>query len=142
MAAALRRFSKQLNKNLPASDLWFLSLYKAHGLLREDDLFNEPFENTCIPDVVNHILRYIIEVQDPTHKLKERIIRDAKKNALFAKSGYRTFYVWAWDHYSFDAFLEQFKEFRRRGWDLSRDREDAESALKGKLKSLEALKTF
>jgi hypothetical protein len=109
----LKRYSAKLNGNLPASEKWFLALYKEHKLLRNSDRFNEPFADVCIPDIVNHELRYIIEVQDPTHKKVERIVKDARKNVLFAKSGYRAFYVWAWDHLSFDAFLPVFKEFLR-----------------------------
>ena len=113
MSEILKRYAAKLNGNFPVSEKWFLALYKEHGLLHASDKFNEPFADVCIPDIVNHELRYIIEVQDPTHKKTERIIRDAKKNVLFAKSGYRAFYVWAWDHASFDAFLSIFKEFLR-----------------------------
>lgn len=109
----LKRYAAKLNANVPASEKWFLSLYEAHGLLDVEDRFNEPFADVCIPDIVNHRHKYIIEVQDPTHKKVARIVWDAKKNALFAKSGYRAFYVWAWDHLSFDAFLPVFKEFMR-----------------------------
>lgn len=110
--AFLRLCSERLNANLPASDQWFLSLYREHKVFEGDDLINEPF---CgfIPDILNKRLRYIIEVQDPTHKKLSRIIKDAKKNVAYRGVGFRVFYIWAWDHNSFDAFLEQFKEFKQ-----------------------------
>ena len=102
---------EMLAKSLPASEQWFHGLYREAGLAHPADRLNEIFCN-FIPDVVNHELRYVIEVQDPSHKLAKRARRDRHKARVWAREGYRVFAVWAWQEESFTAFSGAMREYR------------------------------
>lgn len=109
--ALLLARQEELAKSLPASEQWFHGLYRDSRLAHPADELNKIFMN-FIPDVVNHSLRYVIEVQDPSHLQAKRARRDRHKAKVWGREGYRVFAVWAWNEESFNAFYRAMVEYR------------------------------
>lgn len=106
----LHHQAKFLRKIEPAGERWFYALFNKSKLKQYDDIQNHPFAG-FIPDIINHRLRYVIEIQDRTHDQPARIARDKKKLEKLLHSGYRVFYVRAWNHSSYEQFLSFFSNY-------------------------------
>jgi len=107
----LDRLAKRLEENLPKSEVWFRSIYERHGLKLESDKYNQPWFKR-IPDIVNHDLKYVIEIDGSIHEKKEQIARDRKKDRFYENKNYRVFRVKAYDNESLDFNIESLCSYR------------------------------
>jgi very-short-patch-repair endonuclease len=116
----LVRFSKELNKNVPASEVWFRTKFKKEvferlvGKTRDNDfhdLYNAVFGQCFIPDIMNEGYKYIIEVDGSIHDTLKQAYRDIKKDAHYKRRGYRCFRVKAYNEDSYNQFLTDFKQY-------------------------------
>ena len=117
--ARIRKFGGRAKKNLmkrreaaarhlSPTEQWFYSLYQAAGFNHPADELNAKF---CgfVPSVLNHDLKYAIEVHVPPAKG----YRDRSKARAWSEKGYRVFAVWEWRDDSFERFRAAFDDFRR-----------------------------
>jgi len=83
----LERYSKELNRKVPKSEIWFLDELKKRNIELPDMLHNIPF---CgfIPDFRIPDLRIIIEIDGSYHQLKKQIQRDILKDQVYNKNSY------------------------------------------------------
>jgi very-short-patch-repair endonuclease len=96
--------ARALRANPPASERRFYKRYLESGLLHPKDLFNEVFNGRYIPDVTNHDLKYVIEIQGSMHNLEEVKVKDVIKAKYFISLGYEVFTVRD-SLESFDSFM-------------------------------------
>ena len=85
----LERTAARLNRNLPASEKWFQSLWRKHNF---QDKYNKPF-GPYIPDVINEEYKYIIEIDGSIHNTSEQQFKDKKKDAFYKRAGYQVFRI-------------------------------------------------
>jgi len=108
----LKNFAKELNNNLPKSEVWFQTIYKHFKHVH--DQFNVPM---CgyIPDVINKQYKYIIEIDGSIHDLPEVQEKDRKKEKLYQRLGYTVFRVKAYDNASLKECLDSVLTRRKHG---------------------------
>lgn len=96
----IESFAADLEKNLPKSEVWFRSLYEKH-LKIDSDIYNKPFKNRYIPDLINEEFKYIIEIDGTIHETPEVKAKDTTKNVYFKNCGYSVFRIKAYSltHY-------------------------------------------
>jgi len=92
--------ANKLNSNLPRSEQWFWNLYRKSGFDLKSDKQNAVI-GPWIFDVANHELKYVIEIQDPTHLKKHRRVKDKAKRAWAIKHGFFYIQIKAWSIESF-----------------------------------------
>ena len=106
---SLRSFAKNLNKNLPKSEVWFQDLYAIHK--DPNDLYNKPL-HIRIPDVMNKIYKYIIEIDGSIHDTPKQQYKDYIKDSFYKRLGFKVFRIKAYDINSFNATISSIKELR------------------------------
>lgn len=100
----LKRFAKQLNANLPKSEVWFMKHFLPYKTI--DDQFNVPF-CSYIPDILNRKYRYIIEIDGSIHETEKQIKKDEKKNRAYRQSQFTVIRVKAYDMNSLNECLNK-----------------------------------
>lgn len=111
----LEGFSKQLENNLPKSEVWFRDLYikevfdKRHNNPFFCDKFNESINNKYIPDVSNRGYRYIIEIDGSWHDQLEAQRYDDKRDYYFKKRGYEIIRIKAYDLASYTLGMDRLR---------------------------------
>lgn len=114
------KMAEQLNKNPPASEVWFHKKFneekikRIYGCYKKGkfiDMCNEPFFDYYIPDIVNHGYRYIIEVDGEIHNNLKQAYKDLAKDQYYRKRHYKVFRVKAYDDESYNKFIVEFKEY-------------------------------
>lgn len=95
---------------MPYSEVWFHELFKKHQLPKCKMVVNDPFL-WFIPDCISHTYKFVIEVQDSSHNLPERILSDRRKLIAMHQRGYKTFYVTAFSSESFLQFKADYLEY-------------------------------
>ncbi len=98
-------------KGLPKSEVWFRNLYEKHYKLIEDE-YNVIYKNRYLPDVINHGLKYVIEVDGSIHDLDRIKDKDLKKDVYFAKNGFKVFRVEAYNNASYVRLMQDLFRFR------------------------------
>lgn len=106
----IHSFAAELEKNLPASEKWFRELYQE--FVHKNDKYNKPFNDMYIPDVINYKLKYIIEIDDPTHNKPEIRVKDKKKTLYYVTNGFTVFRLKAYDNQWFKEFIKYMIEYR------------------------------
>lgn len=106
----LKDFAKNLQKNLAKSEVWFFGNYLK--LKHKNDLFNCPFQNQYIPDILNHKYKYIIEIDGSIHDTPKQKQKDIKKDLFYKKFKYRVFRVKAFQKESFFKCIEWLYKIR------------------------------
>lgn len=76
------------------------------------DRFNEPFQ-FYIPDCVNFFYRYVIEVDDPSHRQPKQKERDRKKDRFYKEGGYQVIRIPSHDYSAFTRAKELVMTIRR-----------------------------
>ncbi len=108
--------AKGLQSQKKISDVWFQNLWVESGMHIAEgpkrDRFNEPFI-FYIPDCVNFFYRYVIEVDDPSHRAPKRRATDRKKDRFYAQSGYTVFRIKSHDYNGFIGVKESIRIIRR-----------------------------
>lgn len=107
----IKAFAKQLESELPYSEIWFRSLYEKK-FKHKKDKYNQVLRAKYIPDVINHHFKYIIEIDGSMHLTKTQINKDHKKDHYYAFLGYKVFRIKAYDHKSFSETMKQLKKYR------------------------------
>lgn len=106
-----QKFS-QVPEGLVPSSEWFHRLYQSEGLFVSGDKIDLEFAGAR-GDIVNHFLRYVIEVQPTAIRANSRLARERTNAKLWAAEGYRAFVVFAWHHTSFQLFKEALLDYRK-----------------------------
>lgn len=109
----MKQYSKELNTNVPKSELWFRSLYQAHNLKLNDDLYNAPLKLKFIPDVLNRSKRYVIEIDGSIHNTESQKYIDLKKDQFYLKLGLKSIRIIAFDKDSYIQGITQLLEYRK-----------------------------
>lgn len=99
---------KELNLNLPKSEVWFNNQMKFANLRISDLVANRPFLG-YIPDYRSNKLKLIIEVDGDIHLLDKVKTKDMKKKALFKEAGFTVITVVA---YNENSLVAAFKKIR------------------------------
>lgn len=99
---------KELNANLPKSEIWFNNQMKFANLKIKDLVSNRPFLG-YIPDYRSDKLKLIIEVDGDIHLTDEIKLKDRRKTELFEKSGYTVIRIVA---YNENSLRSAFKKIR------------------------------
>lgn len=100
----VENFAKELRKNIPKSEKWFLKELDKIGLELPDMQHNELF-GLYIPDFMIKDLKVIIEVDGYVHNKSEVKKRDAEKDEFYKNNGYEIIRVKAYDEDSFKQCL-------------------------------------
>jgi very-short-patch-repair endonuclease len=104
--------AKELRTNLPRSEVWFHEIYKNHK--HNADLYNVVFKG-FIPDVINHVFKYIIEIDGSSHDTPERQIKDKNRDKHFLSLGYVTYRIQAYNQGGFDKAMQLVVKRRSSG---------------------------
>lgn len=107
----LQMYANQLNENLPKSEVWFHEYYKDY--IHKFDLLNSVF-GTTIPDVINRMYKYVIEIDGTMHNTERQKLRDIEKNAYYKKQGYSVFRIIAYDNTMRTLVVDTIKDFREK----------------------------
>lgn len=107
----LYAFAYQLNCNLPKSEQWFWDKWKKADMADQFDYPNKP-RFGFIPDVINMVYKYIIEVDGSIHDNLKQQLKDNFKDSVFLKRGYVVVRVKAYCDKSFDECVTVIKERR------------------------------
>lgn len=102
----IQRYANQLNKQLPASEVWFQSLWPY-----KDDKFNAVLGKR-IPDVMNKLFKYVIEIDGIIHQMNKQKRIDSYKNRYYKQKGYKIFRVVAYDIDSYNECLKNVTSIR------------------------------
>ncbi|NUN06632.1 MAG: DUF559 domain-containing protein [Bdellovibrio sp.] len=102
----------ELNTNLPKSEVWFQEKYLSFAI--PSDEFNVRFGICCIPDVINRVYKYVIEIDGSIHQRKEIQIRDKEKDEIYRRCGFLVIRVIAHSETSFEKAINTILEFRNR----------------------------
>lgn len=105
------RYSKNLNNNIPLSELWFRNLYESKGYKLRTDKYNKPFKK-YIPDLINFKFKYIIEIDGTFHNLKKQIKKDEQKNKFYISKGFKVFRILSHNIKSFNSNIKDLIEYR------------------------------
>lgn len=106
----IKKRALELNENLPKSEVWFWSLYKNQGYALDSDKPNVPW-GFWIFDVKNDKYKYVIEIQDPSHKKKAQKIKDKVKKDYAIKNGYYYLSIRAWSLMDYTRAIECLKNY-------------------------------
>ena len=85
----LDAYSRSLRLNAPKSEVWWYNLYKEQSL--PTDKYNFPLGRK-IPDVVNFVHGYVIEVDGSDHAGMRRKYADVSKDIFLLKKRWETAY--------------------------------------------------
>ena len=110
---AIAELAKELQQNTPKSEQWFQREWKRLEMEHEADQYNTVFER-FIPDVVNHVYRYAIEVDGSIHNRKDVRRNDLRKNGFFQRKGYELFRLKAFDTEGLYGLCELIERHRYR----------------------------
>ncbi len=91
--------SQWLQKNPPASEVWFHGEWDRMGMKDPQSIKNQPF-GRYIPNVLNRHWFYVIEVDESVHPTKQQQHRDQKKAEAYERWGLSIFRVQAYDRNS------------------------------------------
>jgi very-short-patch-repair endonuclease len=112
----IQRYADKLNHDLPISERWFQRNWNAEGI--EGSKYNEVLGHR-IPDVINHIYHFIIEVDGSIHNTEYQKKIDKMKDNYFRKKGFTVFRVIAYNEDSYKNCLNAVKELIKL-YDLAR----------------------
>lgn len=101
----------KLNANLPDSEAWFWKEWEESGMKHEGDKPNEIFAG-YIPDVINHLYKYVVEVDGGVHLRPSVKLKDALKDRVFMKKGYQVFRLEAYDYEQFGDLVDGIEKVR------------------------------
>jgi len=107
----LYAFAYQLNCNLPKSEQWFWDKWRKADMADQFDYPNKP-RFGFIPDVINMVHKYIIEIDGSIHDDLKQQIRDTHKDVVFVRKGYLVVRVTAYCDKSFDECVTAIKARR------------------------------
>ena len=105
----LSMYARQLNKNLPKSEVWFHNIWQEFR--DQNDEYNSPF-HFYIPDVINRTFRYVIEIDGSIHDLPEQIEKDKKKDKYYESMSYIVFRIDAYDEDSIESLMAEVSKIR------------------------------
>lgn len=108
----LREYSNKLNSEIPQSEKWFRSLYESHKLKLNKDLYNKPFKQKYIPDILNYQFKYVIEIDGSIHETNEQKQIDIKKDNFYTKCCFKVFRIIAYDINSYIEAINQLITYR------------------------------
>lgn len=111
----LAAFARQLNNNLPKSEIWFQELYEPYKV--QGDEFNVPFGG-YIPDLINKEHRYIIEVDGTMHDQIHIQMKDRVKDKQRERLNYLCVRIKAYDKASFEEAMLKINSRRYEGTGL------------------------
>lgn len=101
--------AKELRLNTPRSELWFYKQFQAFQI--ETDERNIPFAG-YIPDIINKVYKYIIEVDGSIHLTPEQKLRDKLKDIKFSRHGYTVIRVIAYNKTSLEQCMQSVLRLR------------------------------
>lgn len=110
----IQALSRALRRKTPASEKWFQFEWKRSGMIHSQDLFNY-VSGPFIPDLINHNLKYLVEVDGSIHRNSLVQQKDTAKQKYFEDKGFSVFRVKAFDHVSLAAAINAIRESRRNG---------------------------
>ncbi len=110
----LKLKAKELNNNLPKSEVWFWEQWDKLGMLCDKERRNKPFAG-FIPDVICRDYRYIIEIDGSYHDRPDQIKRDEEKNKVFNSFGYRVFRLKPYNEKELLSLSVEIKAIRELG---------------------------
>ena len=105
----------KLRKNKPKSEIWFMNKLKevCFPNVLPIGKSNQVFNNRYIPDILNHKLKFIVEIDGSVHNLESVKEKDSKKNTYYMRRHYQVIRVRAYDDESFfKATLRLAQRFR------------------------------
>lgn len=100
MQELLGERADHINRNLPLSEKWFQHKWRMFGLELKSDQYNTVFFK-FIPDVTNHVFKYVIEVDGSIHDNKKQKKIDRRKDRCYRNHGYRVFRIRPYNDYEF-----------------------------------------
>lgn len=103
-------FASKLNSDLPKSEIWFQEKFKCYKI--HTDQYNQPFMG-FIPDVINKMFKYIIEIDGSVHDLDRIKRKDEYKTWLFQRNGYKVFRIKAYDNIEFKNVIDILWKIRK-----------------------------
>lgn len=103
----------KLNREMPASEVWFWGEWERAGMKHVLDTPNEVFLG-FIPDVVNHHYKYIVEIDGGVHLRPSVMKRDEHKEKVFKNRGYEVFRLEAYNDELFGILVDNIAEIRDR----------------------------
>ncbi len=112
-------FAEKLREKMPASEVWFLELFKNEGI--GIYLNNNIVIGYYIADYVYKNL--IIEIDDPTHDNPEQKLKDCKKDDYYTSKGYKVIRVKAWDQTSYNNAIKQIKSYLNNEYKKKKEKE-------------------
>lgn len=102
--------AKELSKDLPKSEKWFLDkLSKSGYSLGDFRLQSNVYCHGKIPDFVSEYLMVIIEIDGSIHDRPDVQENDRKKDNLYRLKGYKVFRIKAYDDLKYFDVLTQLK---------------------------------
>jgi very-short-patch-repair endonuclease len=108
-------YSSQLNKNLPRSERWFLSLWKTDNIQENNPKFkdqhNTPLQK-YIPDIINLGYKYIIEIDGSFHNTPLQKWKDSVKDIFYSNKGFKVFRVTAYNMKSYNETLNSIRKIK------------------------------
>ena len=113
----LQKYARELNKNVPQSEVWFRELFQSylsdHKLTLYKDKYNH-IVGKYIGDVVNEGYKYVIEVDGSIHDTEIQRWKDRLRDNYLRKHGYSVIRIRAYDTSSFEDGLKQILEIRSK----------------------------
>ena len=100
---AKTEFAKNIEKNVPKSELWFREIYKPYHHFQ--DQYNIVFAS-YVPDVINKYYKYIIEIDGSIHELDSVKEKDIKKTKCYNSLGYTVIRIKAFNIESFEIAMQ------------------------------------
>lgn len=109
----IREYAKKLEADLPKSEIWFRSLYDNHFKCGSDH-YNRVLKGRYIPDLINFLHSYIVEIDGSIHTTTYQIEQDKKKDKYYKKLGFQVFRIVAYDIKSYIECIDSLIELRQQ----------------------------
>lgn len=106
------KYAQSLNRNMPASEVWFWRKWSELGLQHEDDKPNVVV-GTKIVDVLNLHFKYAIEIDGSYHDRPEQKIKDAKKDIQIIRAGFYVVRVRAYSQESLNECVVKIIAYKK-----------------------------
>jgi very-short-patch-repair endonuclease len=108
-------YSSRLNKNLPKSEKWFISLWRIDIIQDSNPKFKDQYNIPIykyIPDIINLGYKYVIEVDGTFHNNPVQKWKDYVKDIFYTNKGFNVFRVIAYDMKSYNDTLNSVRKIK------------------------------
>lgn len=111
----LEKYAARLNKNVPASEVWFRQLYKDHFSSHKLTIYKDQYNyviGAYIVDMINIGYKYIVEIDGRSHEGEIPQWKDKVRDINLSKKGYTVIRIKAYDLESYKLALDKILNIR------------------------------